>query len=236
MGAKRSDTALTDSTTPKFFAAVTLAPTLGSSTNTTSPSCSCAYAVMPTRTRSPSCLAHSCSRVYLRSLGTLAMLSSTRLFHLGGIEGCPRDLGPLALAANLDLDGAADGCQGRLDVRDPDVLVDRGAIRARGDDADRATVFPHRIAVARDGLFDHLDADQAPPHAFGADLLERLAPDELALRRLDDPAQASLERVRRVVDVVAVQGVLHLEPQSVARPEPDRRDAVGAPGGPERLP
>src|SRR5262249_43417675 len=42
MGAKRSDTALTDSTTPKFFAAVTLAPTLGSSTNTTSPSCSCA--------------------------------------------------------------------------------------------------------------------------------------------------------------------------------------------------
>src|SRR5215813_9522311 len=95
---------------------------------------------MPTRMRSPSCLAHSCSRVYLRSLGTLAMLSSTCLFHLGGIEGCPHDLGRLALAANLDLDGAADRCQGRLDVGDPDVLVDRRAVRARGDDADGAAV------------------------------------------------------------------------------------------------
>src|SRR5262247_2921730 len=191
---------------------------------------------MPTRTRTPSCLAHSCSRVYLRSLGTLAMLSSARLFHLGGIEGCPRDLGPLALAANLDLDGAADSGQGRLDVGDPDVLVDRRAVRARGDDADRTAVFLHRIAVARDGLVDHLDTDQAPPQALGADLLERLAPDELALRRLDDPAQARLERVRRVVDVVAVEGVLHLEPQGVARPEPDGRGAIGAARGHERLP
>src|SRR5262245_42441307 len=191
---------------------------------------------MPTRMRSPSCLAHSCSRVYLRSLGTLAMLSSTCLFHLGGIEGCPHDLGRLALAANLDLDGAADRCQGRLDVGDPDVLVDRRAVRARGDDADGAAVFPQRIAVARHGLVDHLDTDQAPPRALGTDLLERLAPDELALRRLDDPAQASLERVRRVVDVVAVEGVLHLEPQGVTRPEPDRRGAIGAARGQQRLP
>src|SRR5207245_9518059 len=73
-GAKRSDTALTDSTTPKFLLAVTFAPTFGSSTNTTSPSCSWAYAVIPTRTRSPSCFAHSCSRVYFSSLGiTLAI-------------------------------------------------------------------------------------------------------------------------------------------------------------------
>src|SRR2546429_4668203 len=43
---RSSDTALTDSTTPNGFFAVTLVPTFGSSTKTTSPSCSCAYAVM----------------------------------------------------------------------------------------------------------------------------------------------------------------------------------------------
>ena len=75
-GANRSETAFTDSTTPKVFMAVTLAPTFGSSTKTTSPSCSWAKAVMPTRARSPSTLAHSCSRVYLSSAGTFAIDSS----------------------------------------------------------------------------------------------------------------------------------------------------------------
>src|SRR3989442_2158274 len=74
-GANRSETALTDSTTPNGFFAVAVAPTFGSSTKTTSPSCSAAYAVMPTRTRSSSRLAHSWSRVYRSSFGTCAIVT-----------------------------------------------------------------------------------------------------------------------------------------------------------------
>src|SRR5258705_6341251 len=135
---------------------------------------------MPTRTRSSSCLAHSCSRVYFRSLGTLAILSSCRrsafgglrrstfglstgFLHLGRVERRAHDLGRLALAADLDLEPGADSREIGLDISNPDVLVDRGAIRARGHDADRATGLRHRIAVARDGLVDHLDSDETAP-------------------------------------------------------------------------
>src|SRR6266508_4393117 len=68
-GAKRSETALTDSTTPKLCIWRTRVPTFGSSTNTTSPSWSWAYSVIPTRASVPSTRAHSCSRVYRRSTG-----------------------------------------------------------------------------------------------------------------------------------------------------------------------
>src|SRR6266850_2113785 len=208
---------------------------------------------MPTRTRSPSGLAHSCSRVYLRSWGTLAIISSCRrrasaglrrstfglstlLLHPGRVERCADDLGRLRLPADLHLERRADGRVGRLHVRHRDVLVDRGTVRARGDDPGRPAVFQHGVAVTRDGLVDHLDADQPPPHALGADLLERLAADEVALGGLDDPAEPRFERVGGVVEVVAVERVLHLEPQRVARAEPDRRDAVGAARLDERLP
>src|SRR6185369_13289080 len=197
---------------------------------------------MPTRTRSPSCLAHSCSRVYLRSLGTLAIISpcrvgpSTGLLHLGRVERCAHDLGCLVLAANLDLERGADGGECGLDIGDPDVLVDRGAVGAGGDDADRAAVLLDRVTMTRDGLVDHLDADQAPPQALGADLLERFPADELSLGGLDDPAESRLERVGGVVDVVAVERVLHLEPQGVAGAEPDRGGAIGTARAQKRLP
>ena len=86
-GAKRSDTAFTDSTTPKVFMLDSLAPTLGSSTNTTSPSCSWAKAVMPMRARSPSIFAHSCSLVYLRSPGTLDITPPYGFLALEGENG-----------------------------------------------------------------------------------------------------------------------------------------------------
>src|SRR6266850_8024220 len=79
------------------------------------------------------------------------------------------------------LERGADGRQSRFDVRDPDVPVDRRAVRARGDDADRPAVLVHGVPVARDGLVDHLDSNQAAPYALGANLLERLASDEFPL-------------------------------------------------------
>src|SRR3989442_349671 len=131
-GANRSETALTDSTTPNGFFAVAVAPTFGSSTKTTSPSCSAAYAVMPTRTRSSSRLAHSWSRVYRRPSPRLTFARPSR--H-----------------------------------------------------------------------------DDAP------------------LGRLPPPPRPRLERFRRVVDVVAVERLFHLEPQRVARAEPDRLRPVVTP-------
>src|SRR4029077_18059702 len=130
----------------------------------------------------------------------------------------------------------ADGREGRLDVGDPDVLVDRGAVGAGGDDPDRAAVFLDRVTMTRNGLVHHLDADEAPPQAVGADLLERFAADEVALGRLDDPAESRLERVGGVVDIVTVERVLHLEPQGIARAEPDRGGSVLTACALKRLP
>src|SRR6201988_771833 len=152
---------------------------------------------MPMRTRSPSCLAHSCSRVYRSSFGTLAMVSprSAGLLHPGRLERRACDPSRLALAADLDLERGADRRQRRLDVGNADVLVDGRSIRARGDDPRLAAVVLDRVPVARHRLVDHLDTDQSSTHALGADLLEREAPDEVSLGRLGDPAQAGLERV-----------------------------------------
>ena len=63
-----------------------------------------------------------------------------------------------------------------------------------------------RIAVARDAAADHLEADELARQAVRLlHALERRAADEVALVELDDPAEAGLERVRRLVDVVAVE-------------------------------
>src|SRR5690242_8352556 len=183
MGAKRSETALTDSTTPNAWWAVTLAPTFGSSTKTTSPSCSCANSVMPTRTRSPSRLAHSCSRVYLRSAGTFAIGRSPLLSAVGvpaqgsgarrSGDHCARsflhprrvkrglhDAGRLDLAADLDTDVGADGGMRARHVRHRDRALHRGAVGARGDDARRTTVLHHGVTVTRHGAIGHLETDE----------------------------------------------------------------------------
>src|SRR5262245_51560609 len=82
--------------------------------------------------------------------------------------------------------------------------------------------------MARHGALGHLQADELSAHALGANLLERLAACEFALGGLDDPGEPRLERVRGLVDVVAVERVFHLEPQRVARAEPNRGGAVAA--------
>ena len=69
-----------------------------------------------------------------------------------------------------------------------------------------------------------------------ANALDRRAADEVALGRLDDPAEARLERTGGLVDVVAVERELHLEPERVARAEADRLDAVAAARLDQRVP
>src|SRR4051812_1437036 len=79
-GANRSETAFTDSTEPNVLPALTSAPTFGSSTKTMSPSACWAWSVMPIVAEPPSALIHSCSLVYLRSVGK-PMLSSLAFFR-----------------------------------------------------------------------------------------------------------------------------------------------------------
>src|SRR5581483_11535444 len=68
-GEIRSETALTDSTSPYDVSLVTVAPTSGGSKCTSSPSASAANHVTPSTASSPSIRAQSCSSWYLRSSG-----------------------------------------------------------------------------------------------------------------------------------------------------------------------
>jgi hypothetical protein len=59
-GVKSSETAFTDSISPKRSPFFSFAPTAGSERKVRSERCSTANAVMPTRTKAPSFFAHSC--------------------------------------------------------------------------------------------------------------------------------------------------------------------------------
>src|SRR5439155_11788717 len=110
------------------------------------------------------------------------------------------------------------------------------AIRSRRHDADRAPVSRDGISVPRDRAVRHLEADEPPRDAGRAHLLDRVLADEVTLLRLHDPSEAGLERVRRLVDVVAVERVRHLEAERIAGAEADRRDTIMAARVEQRIP
>src|SRR3989442_5773430 len=125
------------------------------------------------------------------------------------------DPGALRLSADLDGDVFADDRVGRLDVRERDGFLDGWTERARRDDAQSRTVRHHRIAVSRNGAVRHLETDELSLDALRARRFDRRTTHEITLDRLHDPAESGLERVRRLVDVVAVERVGHLESQRV---------------------
>ena len=88
-------------------------------------------------------------------------------------------------------------------------------------------VLDDQIAVTGHRAVGHLDAHELAPRPGDAHLLDRVAPGELPLGRLHHPAQPRFDRVRGLVDVVAIERVAHLEAQGVARAEPDGCHAVG---------
>src|SRR5262249_44736722 len=100
----------------------------------------------------------------------------------------------------------------------------------------RTASLDHVVAVARHRTVGHLDADEPALEARGARALDGGAADEIALGGLDHPAQACLERIGGLVDVVAVERELHLEPESVAGAETNRLDPVASPFVQERVP
>src|SRR5262249_51771911 len=123
--------------------------------------------------------------------------------------------------------------QARRDVPEPDGLVEARRERSAGDDADglagrlAALPFADRVAVARRAAVpDLLEPDELPGKARRLDPDQRRLPEEVArLVELHDPAEAGLERVRRLVDLVAVERQASLEAQRVARAEPGGLEA-----------
>ena len=82
----------------------------------------------------------------------------------------------------------------------------------------------HRIAVARKNAVAHGEADQLLLEAGLLLLHERVLSDEVTLGQLHQPREVRFERRHGVVDVVAVQGHAHLEPERVAGSEARWRD------------
>src|SRR5262249_33845936 len=85
------------------------------------------------------------------------------------------------------------------------------------------------IPVPADPAIHHLEAYELARDAGPLLRGERVAPQEIALAHLDDPAEVRFPGRDRIVDVVAVERHLRFEPQRVARAQPARQDTVAAP-------
>src|SRR5690606_5047553 len=111
-----------------------------------------------------------------------------------------------------------------------------GGAAARAGPDRRALEIEQRVALAGDPAPAHLEADELAREAGRLDGDEGLLADEVALVELHRPAEPRLERVRGLVDVVAVERQPRLEPERVARGEPGGLQAVVATGLEEGAP
>src|SRR6478735_5629112 len=91
------------------------------------------------------------------------------------------------------------------------------------------------LATSAEAAALELEADQAASDTALLLHAQRLEAEERrALVELHDPAEVGLERGDGIVDLVAVEGVAHLEPERVAGAETDRLGAGGDDGVPQR--
>ena len=108
----------------------------------------------------------------------------------------------------------------------PPLVTRRRPARRRAGPGSRSRMTPRSVAFRQASL--RVDA-------VLLDARERVAADEVgAVVEADDPAEAGLVRVRRLVDVVAPERERGLEAQRVARAEAARLDAFGEELAPER--
>src|SRR5712692_3057205 len=227
-----SEAAFTDSTTPRLENWRTVAPFSGSSTNTTSPSCSCAKCVMPIVATPPSARTHSCSLEYLRSSGTVLTFSpscctsgslrsppAVSSLRSSTVKRCLHYRSGNVLSADADPERRSDLRKWRWDVGQRDVLFDGRSVGAARDVAHDFPVLRDLVAMASDAAVDHQTGD-LPLRSLGLLRGDHIAAGEL-LVELARPAQARLDRVGGLVDVVAVEGEARLEAEGVTRPQPD---------------
>src|SRR3954453_6212574 len=146
---------------------------------------------------------------------------------------------PLLVAVELaDLDLGPDlGELGRHPA-ESDVLAQRRAARAGRDDADLRPParLVHAVAVARGLGAGELEPDERALRG-GLALDERLLADEVLVDvECHREADAGLERVDLVVELVAGEDEARLDAQHVERVEPERHDPVRRAGLHDRVP
>ncbi|OPZ77851.1 MAG: hypothetical protein BWY77_01620 [bacterium ADurb.Bin431] len=90
--------------------------------------------------------------------------------------------------------------------------------------------------MARKGASGHVEADQFAFEAGGLDLKQGFTADELALVEFRDPAEAGLQGIGGLIDVIAIKAVFHLEAQGVACAEADGFDVELGAGRHHRFP
>src|SRR5262249_48708812 len=151
-------TALTLSTTPKLLPGVTFEPTLGSSTVRRSVNCSTANLEMPIVATSSSTRVHSCVGKYFSVFGSMRRFLGD--WGSGSlVEGERHDRGGLELAADVEVDGPAEG---RVVLRDQghgQAAAEGGGERAGGNDADLTPVAQDVRPLSGDALARQRQAD-----------------------------------------------------------------------------
>src|SRR5690606_15458752 len=154
--------------------------------------------------------------------------SSAPLFPFARVERERVKLDPFPASSNVELEAVGALLLG-IDVEI--AHRDRIAERRRGSSArhrsDRASVEKDRHALARDAPALEAESAEPPSHAARLSLEERLLPQELdRLVEVEREGEAGLERIGRLVDLVAVERHAGLEPERVAGAEPDRRGSI----------
>src|SRR5258708_25070692 len=188
-GAYSSETALTDSTVPKLVPFCTCAPILGSSTKTMSPSDSCAWSVIPTVPVFPWICIHSCSLVYLQSLGyaILCLCPCLRgLCFLGSfVKRSRHDLAFHSLAADLHENFVADFRLCGWNIRQGNALLQKWSIRSASDVTDLAAVaVKNLVVIPWNAAVHRFHADQDFLYPFSLGFLQGSASDEVLLFHL----------------------------------------------------
>src|SRR5580704_17512931 len=143
-----------------------------------------------------------------------------------GHEGHRGDLRRQVFAAHDEIELRAEGREGRLDIAHGERAPERRAEAARGDSADLAPVLRLDLgAFARRRLAVRQDTDALARRTLGELPLDALGAGKaafLAPSLLYRPGERRLDGRGRRVDVMAVEAKPGLEPQRIARAEPDR--------------
>src|SRR5262249_42783221 len=144
-----------------------------------------------------------------RSLGPYARAA------LRAIEGQLDDGGRARLLGNHDVGRRPAPRERRLDISQAAVSIERGRVAAARPPAHRPAVELHQTILARHAAVDHHEADEPLPRPFLLRPQQRLAAEERAYVELDDEPKTGLERVDRLVQVVAVEEVAGLQTERI---------------------
>src|SRR5919199_1768406 len=145
------------------------------------------------------------------------------------IKRCLYDACRVRLAAHVHGKLCANGAEFRWHIGQGNALTQRGREGAAGHVSDLAALREDGVMRPRDSAVQHLQADQATPHALDALPEKCAAATEVGPVELDEPLQACLQRRCRLVDVIAVERQSGLQPQGIARAEANGHEAMLAP-------